>query len=381
MNLRILPLIFILIIAAACSSGKKAYQKGNYDGATLKAINRLRSSPNNKRATATLYNAYNQSRIWHSNNVRTLQQTQDLFKWEKIADNYAQMNLLYDQISTCPACLQVISNPDRYTAELEDAKVKAAEARYGEGLKVFEKNKYDRLTARQAYEHFYTADRYFPGYQNVRELMDEAKYYATLKIVVEEIPMHSRSLELSNEFFENKIQEFLHQMPVNEFVRFYTIDEARANGIEEADHVLLLQFDDFVVGQTSLKEKDIELSKDSVVVGTVMIDGVKTDVYNTVKARLHLYEKNLVSQGILDLRIIDPRTNVVLTQEKLLGSFVWNTQWGSFNGDERALTDQELKLCKLKEVPPPHPQDLFVAFTQPIYSQITLKIRDFYSRY
>ncbi|CAN5526695.1 hypothetical protein BH23BAC1_BH23BAC1_50090 [soil metagenome] len=379
MIIRIL-ILFSIIIVAACTSGKKAYQRGNYDEATLKAVNRLRGNPNNKKARATLYEAYNQSRVWHHNNVSSLIQSRDAFKWEGIADNFAQMNVLNDQIRTCPACLEVIPNPVRYTSELEDARLNAADARYEAGLNSF-RNKNDRFMARQAYDHFFVADRYFPGYKDVRNLMDEAKYIATLKIVVEKIPIHSRMLVLSNEFFENKINEFLHQMPVNEFVRFYTVDEARANGIKEADQILLLQFDDFVVGQAYIKESEIEVSKDSVVVGSVMVDGVKREVYNTVKAKLRVYEKHLLSGGLLDLRIVDPRTNVVLTQEKLPGSFTWASQWASFNGDERALTEEQRKLCTLKEAPPPMPQDLFIAFTQPIYGQITAKIRDFYRRF
>lgn len=370
----------LALFALACTSGKKAYQRGNYDEATLKAVNRLRSSPNNKKARATLFDAYNQSKIWHQNNVQTLSQTNDGFRWEGIADNYAQMNTLHDQIKTCPACLEMVPNPVRFTTELEDARFNAADARYNAGIKTFI-NKEDRFSSRQAYEHFSIANHYYPGFKDVRNLMDESKFCATLKVVVEKIPMHSRTLSLSNEFFENKIQEFLHSIRVNEFVRFYTVDEAMANGVKEADQILLLQFDDFVVGQTYIKEKELEVSKDSVVVGTIDVRGTKQKVYSTVKAKVNIFDKALVSSGILDFKIIEPRTNKVLTQEKLTGTHTWMTQWGFFNGDERALTDEHLKLCKLKEVPPPMPQDLFVAFTQPIYGQITTKIRDFYRRY
>lgn len=65
----------------------------------------------------------------------------------------------------------------------------------------------------------------------------------------------------------------------------------------------------------------------------------------------------------------------MLTQEKMPDTFTWTTQWGTFNGDERALTPEQIKLCSLRDVPPPPPQDLFVAFTQPIYGQITAKIK------
>jgi hypothetical protein len=381
MKTKVLLFFIFLSLVASCTSGRKAYQRGNYDEATLKAINRLRASPNNNRAQATLKAAYHQSQVWHQDQIKNLLQSRDAFKWELIADRYAQMNALYDQISTCPSCLTVTGNPVRYTREVEDARLQAAQARYEAGKALLDQNKYDRLTAREAYGHFFVAERYFPGYKDLRILMDEARWYATVKVVVEPIPMHSRTLALSNEFFENKIQEFLRRMPVNEFVQFYSEREAKSMGLKEADHVLLLQFDDFVIGQTLLREKEFEVSKDSVVVGTVDVEGVKKKVYNTVKAKVRQYEKNVVSSGLLDFRIIDSRSNAVLTQEKLPGSFTWVTQWATFNGDERALTPELKKICSLRDVPPPLPQDLFIGFTQPIYSQITAKIQHFYRRF
>lgn len=52
-----------------------------------------------------------------------------------------------------------------------------------------------------------------------------------------------------------------------------------------------------------------------------------------------------------------------------------------FNGDERELSPEQMRLTKLKEQVPPPPQDLFIEFTKPIYNQITTKIRDFYKAY
>jgi len=71
----------------------------------------------------------------------------------------------------------------------------------------------------------------------------------------------------------------------------------------------------------------------------------------------------------------------VLTAEKFPGEFVWYCEWGSYNGDERALTSKQLKISKLKEIAPPQPQDLFIEFTRPIYNQLTNKINSFYRNY
>lgn len=104
-------------------------------------------------------------------------------------------------------------------------------------------------------------------------------------------------------------------------------------------------------------------------------------VYGTVKAKVYIFKKSVTSRGILDFKIYDAYTNKVLTQEKLPGEFVWYTEWGYFNGDERALDDYHLEIVQYREAPPPPPQDLFVAFTEPIYLQITKKIQSFYSQY
>jgi hypothetical protein len=60
---------------------------------------------------------------------------------------------------------------------------------------------------------------------------------------------------------------------------------------------------------------------------------------------------------------------------------VWFTEWGSFNGDERALSKDQLALCDKRPAPPPPPQDLFVEFTKPIYNQVTPFLKDFYRKY
>ena len=115
-------------------------------------------------------------------------------------------------------------------------------------------------------------------------------------------------------------------------------------------------------------------------------DGVSNQVkeekiYATVKATVFIYTKTITSNGVLDFRIIDAGSNSVISQEKLPGEFIWQTQWATFNGDERALTEEQLELSKLKEAPPPSPQALFIEFTKPIFDQMTQKVRDFYRNY
>jgi uncharacterized protein YjbI with pentapeptide repeats len=112
---------------------------------------------------------------------------------------------------------------------------------------------------------------------------------------------------------------------------------------------------------------------------TLSIDTNK--IYSPVKATLYHYKKTTVSKGILSFKIIDAKTNTVLSVEKIPGEYVWVSEWASFNGDERALSFEQRQLCKQKEKQAPPAQEMFSEFTKPIFEQITAKIQTFYRGY
>ncbi|HPM32390.1 MAG TPA: hypothetical protein PLJ60_18795, partial [Chryseolinea sp.] len=51
-------LFLFLLILTACSSGKKAYEQGDYYSAVLQAVNRLRQKPDHEKSAEALRNAY-----------------------------------------------------------------------------------------------------------------------------------------------------------------------------------------------------------------------------------------------------------------------------------------------------------------------------------
>ncbi len=373
-------LFALLLYLAACSSGKQALQRGNYEESVLKAINRLRSNPDHKKARATLQEAFPLTVSYHQEKIATLKSSTEPFRWEKILDSYNTLTMLHEEIQRCPACRQLAPGSRSYLNEAAEARFQAAAERYLAGEQAFKRD-HSRLSAKEAFLHYRRANELQPDYRDVRAKMDEAYYYATLKVVLEQIPVHSRTLGLSHEFFQNKINEFASGARMNEFVRFYTPQEAQTAKLKQPDHVVRLQFDDFVVGQVYLKESTETLTRDSVVVGQVEVDGVKQNVYGKVTAQFTTFRKTVSSRGLLDMQIFDPVANRVVNQQKMPGEFVWQSEWGTFKGDERALNKKQLDVCKLREVPPPPPQDLFTEFCRPIYAQVTDNLQRFYRNY
>lgn len=373
-------LLLAPIIFSNCSSGKKAYEQGDYYSAVVKAVNRLRQNPDHKKSRATLESSYPLAISTIERDIENLLNSNTPFKYRESLRYYDQINKLYEEIRRAPGALRVIPRPKEYYAKVSVVKEQAAEESYAAAMTAL--NRDTREDAKQAFLLLRDVQNYVPGYKDVLDKMDEAQFKATLKVVIDQIPVVSR-FTLSANFFQDKVEEYLHtQFRSNQFVRFYTPREVEETDLPYVDQYLRLQFDDFVVGETHTLRTTETFTKDSVKVGTVTLeDGKKVDAFNTVSAKLTVFRKEVISKGRLSMQVFDAKSNAVLSARKIDGEFVWFSQWGSFNGDERALTNDQINITKQVEVPPPPPQDLFIEFTVPIYNQLVPAINGFYRRF
>jgi len=367
--------IYLSILIVGCTTGKNALQKGDYDASVIKAVDRLRNSPKNAEALQVLPTAYQLAIDAHLRKIDEAKLSSDVLRWETVLYAYQQINRLSDEINSSPAALSVISNPQKYVKEVEDTKYKAAEVRYTLGVNLLNEN--NRLSAKKAYYSFEKAQQLYPNYKGLKEKIEDAYWAAVLKVVVQPVLVNSSYYKLSNQYFQDQIDQFMANYQKNKFVMFYSEQQATKQKIVP-DQVLSLNFDDFIVGQTYVKERVEKLKKDSVVIGESRANG---KVYGTVRATLSVYDKKVSSSGLLDLTITDWQTRKLVKRQKLPGTFVWQDSWASFTGDERALTTQQLKMAKRKEVLPPPPAALFVEFTKPIYAQLVEEVSSFYNRY
>jgi hypothetical protein len=378
MRILLTPFIICLLLLS-CSSGKKAFERGDYYNSTLLAVNRLRSNPNSEKALQAVKDSYPMSITYFQGKIDYAISTNNTLKYSEVVDYYEKMNRLSDEISRCPPAMKSFPKVNYYTTELVQARKLAAEEQYISG-KANEKLN-TRLSWKDAYYNYQQTDRFVPGYKDVKGRLVDAKYNATLKVIVERIAV-SRKYQLSSDFFLNQIIENLMRYRPNEFVEYYSPESSDKAGIKNPDQLLKMSFDDFVIGQSYDKESVREVSRDSVEVGTVTLaNGKKMKAYNTVKAKLTVNRRELISNGVLDVTIIDLSRNNIVSQHKFPGQYVWFVEWGSFNGDERALSDEEYAICKRKPAPAPGAQVLFSEFTKPIFNQVTPFLKSFYQQY
>lgn len=367
--------LYLSILIVGCTTGKNALQKGNYDLSVFKSIDRLKNAPKNAEALYVLPIAYDLALKEHLRKIDEAKLSSDVLRWETVLGHYQKINQLSDEVNSSPVALGLIKNPPKYIKEVEDSKYKAAEVRYALGVNQLNEN--NRVSAKNAYYNFEKAQYFYPSYKDVNQKLDEAYWAAVVKVVVQPVRVNSSYYQLSNQYFQDQVAQFMKNYQNNRFVIFYSEQQANQQKVN-ADQILRLNFEDFVVGQTYVKERVEKIKRDSVVIGETR---TKAKIYGTVTATLSIFDKQVSSSGLLAMTIFDNQTQRIIRQQNIPGTYIWQDSWASYRGDDRALTNQQLQMTRIREIAPPPPATLFVEFTKPIYAQLVNEISDFYNRY
>jgi hypothetical protein len=256
--------LIAVLFVMGCSSGQKAYQQGNYYEAVITSVNHLKRNNDHKKSIETLRQAYPMSVLYFEDKVSSAIASPAEFKWASVVQSYVTLNTMYEEIRRCPGALAVIPNPTNYTTKLAEARNNAAEEQYVAGRNAMAMG--TREKAKIAYGHFKSCGDYVQNYKDSQQKMEEALWAATVKVIVEPIPVTKR-FGVSAEFFDSRVSEYLHSASINQFVRFYSPEEAKKLKITP-DQIVKVEFDEFVVGHVTMHEKEIPVQKDSIEVGT-----------------------------------------------------------------------------------------------------------------
>ncbi|WP_147243609.1 tetratricopeptide repeat protein [Chitinophaga flava] len=361
---------------SSCRSGEKLYNKGKYDDAVAAFVKKLQRRPQDATALRLLPEAYQQSQRLHEDRVNGFLRSNNQLKWESVRNEYRAMQRLYDLIHSAPAALQVVT-PKDYRDAITGALENAAENRYDRGIALM--NKGDKASARQAYEEFGAALKLVSNYRDAKNMMEEAFQAGIVHVVVSEIDVRSPYFQFSADQFRDYLVRTLQQRSINRFVVFHDERYARNENIQP-DEYISLRFMDFVVGQTFVDRLQRDVQKEIVTGTTKDTSGKVINIYTTVKATLFITKKTVVSKGLLDYQITDTYNGKILRTDRIPGSYTWLNQFGTYRGDQRALSEEDKKQIGGRDELPPPPQDLFVEFTRPIYDQLERDLRSFYSR-
>lgn len=333
----LLYFLLIVLVLESCSSGKSAYKRGDYYDAVLQAIQRLRQKPDHKKSKEVLSLSYQAAVDFLESDAQNQINSNANFKWKTAVTNYGKINRLYEEIQKSPGAKQVISNPISKYKELTEVKEKAAAESYEAGLQSMLKN--TREDAKQAFFLFTDANNYSPGYSEAIEMIEQSKFNATLKVVVDPTVQNSQDWN-----FEPLIFGYT----ANQFVKFYTPQQSQEANLPKIDQFLNVTVNGYQENRAVITKR-VENYKDSVKTGEKVVNNVKVPVYQKVSAELTIYTKVVRARGSASLVILEAASRAEIKNQELVSSIDWTYQWATSSGDARALSKSNRDLAAKRE--------------------------------
>ena len=117
---KIYLVLLVALSLGACTSGRKALDRGNFREAIVKATNRLSQDPGNRKAQNVVADGYPMAIQFYQEEIDMAITGNDPFKWNKTLSIMQEVNRISDQIRQIPAARKLIASPKMYTTELTD---------------------------------------------------------------------------------------------------------------------------------------------------------------------------------------------------------------------------------------------------------------------
>ncbi len=378
-------LLFILtglLLLNSCSTGKKSLQRGDYYDAIMKAANRLGSDPDNRKAMQVVREGYPMAVAFYQEEIDQVLTSNDPFRWKRTLEIMQTVNRMSDEIRRIPAARNLITSIKTYTSEMADVQNRAAQEFYEAGLDALSRK--TREDAKQAYFHFQNADGLVRGFKDTKQKMLESKDKATLKVVVEQIPVNGKYEYSAQFFYDNVFQMLNQQFQEKDFVHFFSPEEAEKMRLKYPDMVLQMGFYDFFIDRPQHLEEEKELSRQVEEKYQVKISKDSTATRTrtvTKKGKIKILTDQVASGGLLELKSVEYQSQKILFTDKIPGQFTWQNKYGIFVGDNEVLDKEQIAILNNKMIMPPASQDMFVLFTKPIFNQMTDKLVNYFRQF
>ena len=259
-------------------------------------------------------------------------------RYQQLAKEFGVMQQMYEKINAVPAAKKIVTNLWDPSVQILSANNNAAKEYYNQGLEYM--NYDNRQSARSAYDYFSKANKLVPGYQDVKNLMQEASERATIKVVVQNVRYYNQNYNYwgyQNDWLQQQIITDLNNQSFRD-VRFYSEWDANSYRIR-ADRLVNLNFTELYVGQFFNKRFNINRSKD-VQIGTTK-DVPGKPIYQTIYATVNVNQRYMQSRATLECRIYDEVTGNNLLYDRFPSNDDWKVETATYTGDKDALTQED----------------------------------------
>lgn len=380
MTSRFSPLLLLLLFLAACKSASKSFNQGDYSDAVERSVRKLQKDPGDADATRILQAAYKVAVAQYEEKIRNLSSLNSETRWEQLFYQYQELQHLYDKINEAPAAMAAVQ-PVNYASYLETYGDKSAEQHVQKAISFMDEGA-DKLDFQKAYYELRTALTFKPGDDGILKKLADAKEAATVTVLL--VPMDVRGLFRYNTSyafrnFENNIIRSIRNGINRDFLRFITVPEGRNSGIEP-DEITEMRLGNFNIGRPYDETSTRTVTKEVVVKEMVYSKDSVVKEYAKVKAQISTTRRTLVSTADLYLDIRNPQ-RLILWNDNVRAEHRWSTEFASFTGDERALSDSDKELLAKTQRAAPREDEIVDLLLRQLANNTTQRLHNYYDRY
>ena len=382
MKLKLYTLFFLAvsILFISCKTASKLYDKGKYDEAVELAAKKLQKDPNDPKLTGIIQNSYRYAVNDHESRIRSNSESNNELRWEWMYNEYASLQRMYDAIYRSPSVFNLVKPVD-YSSYLVTYCEKAGNVRFERGQSFM--NGFDKQSFRNAYREFQAAQRFKPGNLAVLQKLNEAYEYAVTNVVI--LPMgqqHSfrySSFAGSYTNFDEQLLRNLQFNSGNEFLKFYSDLDAGGRHIR-ADMVVDMRLTTLNIGRYFDDRSKRQVSKEVVIKEIVYRPDSIVKVYGKVYADITTTRRTMHSDAMLQVNVRDANGGW-LWSDNINSNYSWSTEFASYTGDARALSENDKQLVDRRQEQAPHEGEIIRCMLDEINNNALYRIKNYFNRY
>lgn len=372
--------IFILsFFFIGCKSASKAYNRGDYADAIELGIKKLQKEPSDEETRDLIKSAYGYAVNQYEANIRNLSGSNNDNRYEAILREYDRLQDLYETIQQSPVAAGYI-NPTNYSSYVQTYRTKAAEVHLAAAERWMEEG--NKKAYREAYNEYNKALR-FQNTADIKHRRDNAYNLALTKILVVPIQNYGGYSYHTNyqlQQFQTDVMRTLANNVNDNFIRFYSDWDLRNKDLEP-DQILEMNLGRVMLGRPYDQNTTREVSKEVVVKETVYKPDSIVKQYATVRAKITTTRRTLLSEGDLYMVIRDVK-GAILWNDRFTGQHRWQTEFATYTGDERALSESDWALLKRNpNQNVPREEEIMNELYRQIQADLSSRLRGYLTRY
>lgn len=396
----ILLLLCLMAGLASCARNKKLqnqaetmYRKGNYEAAAFYAVESLKLKPDYRKAQITLKETWPKAVLERSERVMLLRERQDDEKWEALLGEYLALEKLNNGIRSLPPLtdpetgLRINFDLRDYSSQISEAKENTAASYYQKGM---HQSRMDTSKAGQriAAEYFKKAMNILPNYLDSAARYETARQNAVTRIAI--LPFEDKSGTMKR---YGSVPDILGDMIISDLMQQGDkLDYTELITRDRIDQVIQEQ----QLGTSGLIDENSAatighlLGAHAILSGNVLqinhesprtinreqvakaeIEEEGKDEPIKISCTYTKFTRSCGFQILASYTLLDVSSGKILTHKSFNPSYDWEDSWARIvDGDDRALSAEELELVKKPEPLPPSATNMFNRVLQNLSREI-----------